>query len=101
MTYDLFITPFGRINFAPDNEIIEILQNVYTIITTLKFTVPMDRDFGINASVLDLPLNRAKDSLKSEIVQAVRKFEPRAKVRRVDFEHNLDGKVITHLKVDI
>lgn len=101
MTYDLFITPLGRINFAPDNEIIEILQNVYTIITTLKFTVPMDRDLGINASVLDLPLNHARENVKAQIVQAVRKFEPRAKIRRVDFEHNTDGKLLTHLKVEI
>lgn len=99
--FDLFITPFGRINFAPDNETVEILQNVYTIISTLKFSVPLDREFGISANPLDSPSPKAMNSLKAEIVQAVRKFEPRAKVRQINYEHNLDGKLIMHLKVEV
>lgn len=99
--YDLLITPYGAIKFYPDTLAEEILQNVYTIITTQKFTVPLDRDFGLSAAVLDMPMNKSMASLKSEIVQAVRKFEPRARITKIEFDNTLDGNLFTRLKVAI
>jgi len=99
--YDLLITPYGAIKFNPDTLAEEILQNVYTIITTLKFSVPLDREFGISAAVLDMPLNKSQAALKSEIVQAVRKFEPRARITSIYFDSTMDGKLFTRLKVAI
>ena len=35
------------IDLAPATKIEEILQNVRTILGTVKFSVPLDREFGI------------------------------------------------------
>ncbi|WP_080705951.1 hypothetical protein [Selenomonas sp. AB3002] len=68
------------INFVPASEYEEILQNVRTIINTLKKTVPMDREFGINGEVIDLPIAAAQAKITGEIVAAVSKYEPRPKL---------------------
>lgn len=82
----------GQVNFAPANEAEEILQNVIAICTTPKYSVPLDREFGIDATLLDAPMSKAGAKYKSEIIQAIRKFEPRARVKRIEFFRDIDGK---------
>lgn len=80
----------------------EILQNVRTIITTAKFSVPLDREFGMNATMLDLPLPVAKAKITSEIITAVHKWEPRVQVTKVFFDGDgLDGKLVPKVRVTI
>lgn len=79
MTYDV-TQEVGAVDFAPASRTAEILQNVRTILTTLKKSVPMDREFGISGEVIDLPIASAQARLTSEIVAAVNKYEPRAQV---------------------
>ncbi len=90
-----------EINFAPKTEAEEIAQNVRTIITTPKYSVPMDRLFGVNAEIIDRPTPKAMAQLQSEIIQAVRKYEPRCKVKKVIFEGDNDGKLIVKVRVEI
>ena len=99
--YDLIINSYGNIKFFPDTLAEEILQNVYTIITTQKFSVPLDREFGMDAAMLDKPVNKSQNVLKAEIVQTVRKFEPRARITKIDFDTDLNGRLFTRLKVAI
>lgn len=75
----------AAVNFAPATTAEEILQNVRTILATPVCSVPLDRAFGVNAEVLDLPLPVAQSRIAAEIVQAVQKFEPRAEVTYVRF----------------
>lgn len=82
----------GQVNFAPATEAEEILQNVITVCTTPKYSVPLDRAFGIDASLLDDPMTLAGAKYKSEIIQAIRKFEPRARVKRIEFYRDPEGK---------
>jgi phage baseplate assembly protein W len=92
----------GPIDFAPDSENKEILQNVKTILTTLKRTVPMDRDFGIDGDIIDLPIAAAQARMTAEIVSSVHKFEPRAAVTSVNYEgKEMDGTVTTKVRVKI
>ncbi len=74
------------VNFAPATELEEIAQNVRTILTTFKKTVPMDREFGISAETSDLPIAAAQATMTAEIVAAINRFEPRARVVSVDYE---------------
>ena len=76
----------GNVNFSPGSEAEEVLQNVRTILTTPKYSVPLDREFGIAADVLDAPIGVAQALLSAEITAAIAKFEPRAKVTKVDYE---------------
>lgn len=81
------------INLSPANELEEIAQNVRTIATTLKGTVPLDRKFGIDARLVDRPIGALQAKLTAEIVSAVRKFEPRAKVLGVRYNSSDSGKL--------
>ena len=82
-----------KVNFAPSSEAEEILQNVITICSTPKYSVPLDRAFGIDAELLDSPMTRTGAKYKSEIIQAVRKFEPRARIKRIEFYRDDEAKL--------
>ena len=85
-------TNTSEINIFPSSELEEITQNVRMIITTQKFSLPMDRAFGISAAMIDQPFAAARAKLTAEIVAAVNNFEPRAKVTEVIFLGNeMDG----------
>lgn len=72
----------------PRNEIEEIAQNILMIISTQKYTVPLFREFGVNFSQLDAPINAMQAKMTAEVVSAVQKFESRAKVTEVLFNSN-------------
>ncbi len=69
----------------------EIIQNVQTILTTVKWSVPLDRDFGLDADLLDKPLPVAQAKLTGQVVAAIETYEPRAKVVVVSFVSDADG----------
>ena len=49
MTYEINGGETPPINFAPATIAEEVMQNVRMIISTIKYSVPMDREFGIDA----------------------------------------------------
>ena len=63
----------------------EIYRNVRAIILTQVGTCPLYRDFGIDASFLDYPLDVAKNLCAVEIMEKVERFEPRVRVTEVTF----------------
>ena len=82
------------VNFAPVTTEEEILQNVRTILATPVYSVPLDRAFGVNAELVDLPIPASQAKLASEIVQAIQKFEPRVEVTKVSFTGDaIDGRL--------
>ena len=87
----LSLAELNNINFSPKNEVEEILQNVGCILSTIKGTVPLDRDFGVSPDFLDAPMNVARVKLIQEVVEKVPEQEPRATVKEVLF----DGDGIT------
>ena len=84
------ITIDTNIDFAPATEVAEILQNVKTIISTRKGTVPLDRDFGIGWKHLDKPLPVARSLMQAEIIDAIEQYEPRAKVVSIKFDEGTE-----------
>ena len=90
--YELVLNP-SRIDFAPQTTAQEILQNVLTICTTAKYSVPMDREFGVDGAFIDDPVSSVQAKYTQEVVKAVRKFEPRARITRIEFTGDLDGKL--------
>ena len=49
-----------NVDFSPAAEVEEIFQNVRTILTTPKGTVPLLRDFGFSFEHLDKPIHLAQ-----------------------------------------
>ena len=97
-------TVFGKldkVDFAATG-VDEVLQNIRTLLVTKKFSVPLDRDLGLDFRVLDQPLPKAQAALRVEIIEAIRKYEPRAHVMRVDFDGTaIDGHLIPKVTVSI
>lgn len=99
---EFIVTPTERINFGPQTEVEEIIQNVGTILSTIRYSVPYDREFGVNPDYLDEPSPIARPKLIADIVAKIKKYEPRAKVISVDFkEDGAQGQLTPTVKVDI
>ena len=101
MEYTIGAAHMPPINFAPATKAEEILQNIRCILVTMKFSVPLDRDFGIDSSFLDAPMEMAKAKMITEIVTAINKYEPRASVTQIDWEHDIDGILRPKVQVRI
>jgi uncharacterized protein len=71
---------FGAISFK------EIFQNVKMILTTPMFTVALDRLFGLDFTLVDLPLNDVQNELVAEVIAKIHRYERRAQVLDVAFE---------------
>lgn len=100
MDIDVLATQ-GEINFAPANLVEEVVQNVRTICTTTKYSVPMDRLFGVDAVMLDRPTPKAMAAMQAELIQAIRKYEPRCKVKKIGFEGDMNGMLIAKVRIEI
>ena len=101
MLFDV-TTNTNKINIMPKNEIEEILQNVRMIITTLKGSAPLDRNFGVSSVNIDLPIASSQAKMTAEIIAAVRKFEPRAKVVNVFYDGDFaDGQLIFRVQIEL
>lgn len=91
-----------NINFAPKSTMEEVAQNVRMILTTLKKTVPMDREFGVDGELIDLPVAAAQARMTAEIVDAVHRYEPRARVVSVGYEGSeQEGELQAKVRIEI
>ena len=84
----------------------EIIQNIRTILTTPRGSVPLDRDFGVDAALVDDPQPAVQARLTAEIVDAVERYEPRARVTQVTWEQIAEsetaaGRLVPRVKVRI
>ena len=90
------------LTLAPETLIEEVLQNVAMIISTIRYTAPLFREFGISATFLDKPTPAAESILIAEIFDAVEAYEPRAEIINVSFERDkMTGKLVPSLEVSI
>lgn len=99
--FSIFTAQLGDVNFAPATIYEEIAQNVKTICTTPKYSVPLDREFGIDMNFVDKPQNKAMAIIQSEIIQAVRKYEPRCKIVNVNYKGSYDGNLDAEIRIAI
>lgn len=91
-----------EIDFLPGNVIVEVLQNVYTILATTKYSVPLFREFGTSASYLDEPHAVARMRHTKEIIEIVEQYEPRVFVTEVKYySDEKDGKIYPAVKVQL
>ncbi len=101
MIYTVTTNP-TNINFAPATVVEEILQNVYTIVSTVIYSVPLFRSFGVDISFLDEPNLISKARMVAEIIEKVQLFEDRVIVEEIKFvENELDGKLKPILTIRI
>lgn len=78
----------------------EIANTLKTIFTTPQGTVPYDRNFGIDMSILDEPINLAQGRLTVEFVRKVQLYEPRVNVKEVNFIADDNNNLIPKVRVE-
>ena len=81
----LITTTPKTVNLAPASVLEEVLQNVYTILTTVRYSVPLERGFGLDGELIDLPIPVAQAKMSASILQQIAKYEPRCKVVRISY----------------
>lgn len=101
MQYEVSVKAPEIIDIAPKNDVNEILQNVRTILATTKGTIPLDREFGIDGSVIDMPTMQAQAYLTNEIFRAIRRYEPRVSIDNITFDGEITGKLIPKVVITI
>lgn len=103
MGYKITTAKIGLISLNETDPVKSILQNVSIILRTIKGTCPMYRGFGIDASAIDRPIPAAKVLLLSQIREAVEEYEPRVRVKSVDFDtrEEMQGVLIPIVEVEI
>ena len=101
MSYLLAANQKPAIDFAPKTTVEEVLQNVRTIISTIKYEIPLDRGFGIDGDVIDMPMQQAQAKLTQEVFRAVRQYEPRAIIESISFTGDASGKMVPKVEVSI
>ena len=102
MILEIMAKDTNDFSWQPTTEAEEIIQNVRTILTTRRGSVPLDRAFGIDTVLIDLPVTAIKGRLTKEIIEAVERFEPRVEVKEVKFAGDAaEGAVYPVVKVVI
>ena len=102
MAYIIKAFSLKKINFAPESTVEEVLQNIAMILSTPKFTAPLDRGFGLAQRFIDKPIQTAQPILISEVLEAISKYEPRAEVKNVSYElGDRPGMLIPVVEVNI
>lgn len=77
-----------------------VIQNIKILLTTFKGTVPLDRDFGLSAEMIDRPISAARVLYMAELREAIETYEPRATVRSVTFQQ-AEGRLLPVVEVEI
>ena len=86
-----------------DNVAAEVLRNLQVLYGTVAGEQALDREFGIDGSIIDGPQENAQVLMVAEYVRKTERYEPRAKVARVDWtagnapDGNMTPKVVIEL----
>ena len=65
---------------------IEIFNNLQVLYATQAGELALDREYGIDGSPLGYPLEHAKALLVAEYVRKTQRYEPRARVSKVEWK---------------
>ena len=84
MTYEVFPRA-APVNFAPATVVEEVLQNVGTLLATMRYSVPYDRALGLNPEYLDDPIPLTQARATADIVATIQRYEPRCIIDSVTF----------------
>ena len=82
-----------------------LAQEIRTLLSTRKGSVPLDRDFGIDWSLIDMPLTDAMPQAIAEYSRQIERYVPRVRVVSVKFKQAagaaLEGKLFPVVKVAV
>ena len=91
MRYKIRSDTIFPVSLFEDDTHKSVIQNVTALLTTRKGTIPMYRDFGISMTYKDRPVNLVENLIATEVIEALRNYEPRAKL--IDMRYEYDGAI--------
>lgn len=78
----------------------EIFDKIMFLLTLIKGTIPMNREIGLDADILDLPMYEAQNKYTVSAIELIEKFETRVTVDEISFTVNEKmGKLIPEVVV--
>lgn len=81
-----------------EEEYKDIVMCLETLLSIRAGSQPLDRDLGISYDgVTGCPIPVAQNRLSVEIIDKVRKYEPRVNVTSVEYESDTDGLLIPRI----
>lgn len=101
MNYTVSAAMGNGLTLNEKDPIKSILQNISILLRTWRGEVPLFRDFGLQMSFLDKPVNVAAPVIIAEIREAMMKYEPRAELVSVKFDHSSSGVLYPVVEVRI
>lgn len=86
-----------------DSVAAEVLRNLQVLYGTVAGEQALDREFGIDGSIIDGPQENAQALLVAEYVRKTERYEPRAKVARVEWtaDKAADGLMIPKVVIEL
>ncbi|KAF6636516.1 GPW/gp25 family protein [Paenibacillus sp. EKM208P] len=88
--YNLTLSGTHPIDFAPASREIELRQNLFTLLTSWRGSVVLNRQFGFDPSALDEPTEVSKALITSQIYELVGEYEPRILIQEIQFVNPQD-----------
>jgi len=80
----------------------QLAQEIRTVLSTRKGSVPLDRDFGLDWSFLDRPVTTLGPRYVADVARSLEKYVPRVKVVEVTFKRgDEDGDGVVHPVVKV
>ena len=103
MEFTVSLMDLKHIQLKTKSMVEEIKQNVAIILATPKGSVPMYRDFGLDMSFLDKPMNVAKNMAVIPVREAIEEWEPRAAYKDMTLEADPSnpGKLAFSVQIEI
>lgn len=87
------------IQLEPEDEAVEIAQNVAALVATPQGRVPLERGMGMPMKYLDMPPRIAMRQLEAEVNAVLDDYEPRAEFQTVWNEETDDGTMAPRVEV--
>ena len=79
----------------------DLRQCLHTLMSTIKGSVFLDRELGVDASVIDMPINNL-GRIFSTINDAIERYEPRVEVLEIKpYRRDMNGQVEIKVKFKV
>lgn len=83
-------------------------QCLRIIVTTLIYSVPLDRGFAVTGSFIDAPLPHAVAQHLADLTEAIEKYEPRVKIKSIGLtgpadklEDLIEGRIFPTIRFEL
>lgn len=79
----------------------DIRQCLHTLMGTIKGTVFLDRELGVDGNIIDMPINRL-GPIFDAVDKAVEEYEPRVDIVSIKpYKSTIDGQIQLKIKFKI